>query len=231
MCPPSIFFEQLLIDAAEERWRPALADIFCWVPRILWRLSSRAESLMLAPESSRSPGSAFVEEDGATGALAQAMLTIVFRMIRLEHERGLLTEQGGAAIEPIESRERMANDAHERRKGHHRGEEGAVLESLARRGRSQTRRPWTTIVEALTATVAGSAEGVSRLGFAGRLVRLFCDQDDALVDMLLTNLHIFLNARPRVSHPGPRLSMRVATVARAIFNILFLCMRDIGMKA
>ena len=187
----------------------------------MWRLSSRTESLMLAPESSRSPGSAFVEEDGATGALAQAMLSVVFRMVRLGHERGLLIEPSGATIDPI--------DHCERRKGHHAGGEGAVLQSLARGGRLQARRPWRTVVDALTATITGSAEALSHVGFAGRLVRLFCDQDDALVEMLLTNLRIFLNARPPVSHPAPRSSVRVAAVVRAECDT-FLCMRDFGMK-
>lgn len=236
MYPPPIPLEQLLIGVADEKWRPALVDVFVFVPRTLWRLSRRSESLMLAPESSRSPGSAFVEEDGATSALAQAMLIIVFRMVRLGHERGLLVVQGGGAIEPIDGRERKSDDDRDRRDSHHPGEKGAVLASVARRGRSQTlsRRPWRTIVQVLTATVAGSAGGVSHLGFAGRLVQLFCDQDDALVDMLLTNLHIFLNVRPRVSHLAPRPLMRVAAVARAMFDIFFfVCvhLRDFGMKA
>ncbi|CAM9942840.1 unnamed protein product, partial [Laminaria digitata] len=93
----------------------ALSDTFCSVPRALWSLSSRTESLMLAPESSRSPGSAFVEQDGATGALAQAMLSIVFRMVRLGHERGLLFEPGGAPIEPTDDRERKPTDGRERK--------------------------------------------------------------------------------------------------------------------
>lgn len=178
---------------------------------------------MPAPESSRPPGSAFVEEDGATGALAQAMLSIVFRMIRVGHERGLLVEQGEGATVPIDDGGRKSDDDRERRENHHPGEKGAVLESVTRRGRSQTLsgRPWRTIVQALNATVVGSAGGVSRLGFAERLVQLFCDQDDALVDMLLTNLHIFLNARPRVSHSSPKPPMSVAAVARSVIDLFF----------
>lgn len=67
---------------------------------------------------------------------------------------------------------------------------------------------WSTVVDALVATAADTAKcptrcpsaggGGSHIDFSQRLVRLFCDQDDALVDMLLTNLDIFLHARAQV---------------------------------
>ncbi|CAN0028584.1 unnamed protein product, partial [Hapterophycus canaliculatus] len=75
--------------------------------------------------------------------------------------------------------------------------------------------PWRTAAEALAATAAASAdlEG-SSFGFAGRLVRLFSDQDDALVDMLLTNLDIFHDTRqPEVVEPVSRNESKAFTPA------------------
>ena len=196
---------------------------------------------MLAVESSRLPGSAFVEEDGATGALAQAMLSIVFRMIRLGHERGFLrivrpgqereffiAPGGRRATEPVDGCQET-----KKKKDHLEGEGAGMFDCFTLQGQSQSRTPWETVVEALTATVAAmatagaeggpvtaSGEGVSSLGFAGRLVRLFCDQDDALVDMLLTNLHIFLNAKSPVGHLSPPSLGVATTVAERFFGLV-----------
>lgn len=180
------------MDAAETKWPRVLTVIFDSVPPTLWRLTRRTGSLLPEDKRLRSPGSAFVEEGGAEGALAQGMLCIVLRIVRLGCERGLLGVQGGSDTD-IDGNK---GDKDEERR------HGAGLVSMARLGQSRIGTPWTSAIEALVATVAGgcsSNEGESRLGLAGRLVRVFCDQDDALVDMLLVNMRIFHKLRYPVS--------------------------------
>lgn len=185
--------DQLLMEAAEKRWHSALGDIFRSVPQALWRLASHTGSLVPQEEPSRSPGFMFVEEGGANRAVAQAMLTLVFRIIRCGGKPGSLgapslVDTGLRAGTDISSQMQEAGGG---------GQEGKT---------ATTTRPWTTAAEALTATAAATAVGdaESWLGFAGRLVRLFSDQDDALVDMLLTNLYIFHDTRPAVSATATR---------------------------
>ncbi|CAM9492111.1 unnamed protein product [Ectocarpus sp. 13 AM-2016] len=189
---------QLLVEAAKTRWRSVLVGLLRSVPPTLWRLANNG-SLLLQEEPSRSPGSAFVEERGADGALAQAMLGLVFRTVRLGDERGPFDV---AAL--VDARDVPNNEG--------RTEE---LDKRERVGAPQN-QPWTTAVEALVAMATASADDQeSCLGFAGRLVRLFADQDDALVDMLLLNLHIFHNTakaeldagsdRPGSDSPPPAL--------------------------
>lgn len=176
------------MEAAETRWHDVLADIFRSVPPSLWRLASRPGSLLPLKEPSRSPGCAFVEVDGADGALSQAMLTLVFRIVRCGDVPGSLLAPGVVCPGGFCENSEGNTDAG----GEMRPEE-----------RPQATRPWSTAEEALAATAFASADGDDGdgdgVGFAGRLVRLFSDQDDALVDMLIQNLYIFHNTRPMVS--------------------------------
>lgn len=180
-------FAQLLMGAAETRWQSVLVGIFRSVPPTLWRLASHAGSLLLQAERPRSPGSAFVEKGGADGALAQAMLTLVFRIVRYGGKQGHAVEPG-IVVNSLGESSPGYTVKQERRVG---GEEG----------KPPTTRPWSTAVEALVATATTNTDDAaeSYLGFAGLLVRLFSDQDDALVDMLLSNLYIFHKTRPAVS--------------------------------
>ncbi|CAM9444884.1 unnamed protein product [Ectocarpus fasciculatus] len=168
--------QQLLVEAAETRWRSVLVCLLRSVPPTLWRWANNG-TLLLQKAPSQSPGSAFVEVRGADGALAQAMLGLVFRIIRLGDGRGpsdVATFVGARVVTNNEDRKEE-------------------LDKRDRGGAPQN-QPWTTAVEALVATATASADDEeSCLGFAGRLVRLFADQDDALVDMLLINLRIFHN--------------------------------------
>lgn len=175
------------MEAAETRWQSVLVDIFRSVPPTLWRLASHAGSLLLQAEPPRSPGSAFVEKGGADGALAQAMLTLVFRIVRCGGKHGPAVVPGVVVTSLGES---SPGDTEKPGRG-----------VGCQEGTPPTTRPWTTAVEALVATATASTDDAaeSYLGFAGLLVRLFSDQDDALVDMLLTNLYIFHNTRPAVS--------------------------------
>ncbi|CAN0463837.1 unnamed protein product [Ectocarpus sp. 12 AP-2014] len=178
----------LLVEAAETRWRSVLVRLLRSVPPTLWRLANNG-SILRQGEPSRSPGSAFVEVRGADGALAQAMLGLVFRIVRLGDERGPFDV---AAL--VDARDVPNNED--------RTEE---LDKRDRGGVPQNQQ-WTTAVEALVATATASADDQeSCLGFAGRLVRLFADQDDALVDMLLLNLRIFHNtAKPELDAGSDR---------------------------
>lgn len=246
------FSRQLLMGAADTRWHRALADTFRSVPPALWRLASPTGSLLPPREPSRPPGCAFVETDGADAALAQAMLTVVFRIVR----RG---DVPGCPLLP----DAVNSD------GCREDREGSI-DSKRGRGQEeehQAARPWGTAAEALAATVRASCDGDgngdgdgeggvggdgdadSWMGFAGRLVRLFSDQDDALVDMLLQNLYIFHGTRPAVCtsptafarllaiiqvHPSPP-SKPVEThvTSRAILLGGFAtcdCCRDVGSK-
>lgn len=183
-----VICEQLLLEAAEEKWRNPPAIFFTGVPLTLWRLSGHVGSLMPQEEQSRAPGSALVEVGGADGALAQTMLGIVFKLILVQ------SRQSG------EGRGKQA-ESHEERDGHGREWDGVVA-AKHHPQRSRRRKPWSTAAEALMATVATSCvtpDGDSYLQFAGKLVRLFFDQDDALVDMLHANLRIFHIAIPQVS--------------------------------
>ncbi len=190
--PGSLFSDQLLMEAAETRWHGVLGDMFRSVPHALWRLASHTGSLLPQEEPSRSPGSMFVEAGGANGALAQAMLTLVFRIIRCGGKPGSLVAPSRVNTGLWES----SLISSETQGGYGCG--GGQEERTA-----ATTRPWTTAAEALAATAATTAVGdqhaESWLGFAGRLVRLFSDQDDALVNMLLTNLYIFHDTRSLVS--------------------------------
>lgn len=129
----------------------------------------------------------FVEEGGANAAVAQSMLALVFKLIRCGGKPGSLVAPSGADKRLRDSSDVASKARDEGGRGHE--------ERLA------TARPWRTATDALAATATASAAGDAGLwlGFAGRLVRLFSDQDDALVDMLLTNLYIFHNTRPAVS--------------------------------
>lgn len=183
---------QLLMEAAEKRWHGVLADILRSVPPTLWRLASHTGSLLPLKEPSRSPGCGFVETEGADGALAQAMLTLVFRIVRCGDATGSLLVPSVVNSDGFRKNSQGSTDA----------EGGRGQEE-----KPQTTQPWRTAVEALAATATASADGDgdgdgdadSWMGFAGRLVRLFSDQDDALVDMLVQNLHIFHSTRPAVS--------------------------------
>lgn len=167
---------QLLVEAAETRWRSVLVGLLSSVPPTLWRLANNG-SLLLQEEPSRSPGSAFVEVRGADGALAQAMLGLVFRIVRLGDERGPFDVAALVDARVVPNNEDRTEEL-DKRDG----------------GGAQKNQPWTTAVEALVATATASADDQeSCLGFAGRLVQLFADQDDALVNMLLLNLRIFHN--------------------------------------
>lgn len=175
------------MDAAEARWHDTLPALFALIPAALWRLTDGKGSLLPRQQSARPPGSSFVEEDGADDALSQASLTIIFRIVRVCGERGLF----GVQDRDNKMLGRNKNTAE------HPGK-GAVAVGHERMG-----QPWSTVVDALVASAADtmctSADGPgSHLVFSRRLVRLFCDQDDALVDMLSTNLDVFLHARPQV---------------------------------
>ncbi|CAN0446179.1 unnamed protein product, partial [Ectocarpus sp. 8 AP-2014] len=188
----------LLVEAAETRWRSVLVELLRSVPPTLWRLANNGSPL-LQEEPSRSPGSAFVEVRGADGALAQAMLGLVFRIVRLGDERGPFDVVALVDARVVPNNEDRTEDLDKRD-----------------RGGAPHNQPWKTAVEALVATATASADDQeSCLGFAGRLVRLFADQDDALVDMLLLNLRIFHNTtkaelgtgsdRPGSDFPSPAL--------------------------
>lgn len=176
----------MLIEAAETRWHSVLGDIFRSVPHALWRLAGHTGSLLPQEEPTRSSGSMFAEAGGANGALAQTMLTLVFRIIRCEGKPGSLVAPSLVGLRDgsfvsSETQEEVGGDQEEKT--------------------ATTTRPWSTAAEVLAATAAAAAVGdaESWLGFAGRLVRLFSDQDDALVHMLLTNLYIFHDTRPAVN--------------------------------
>lgn len=181
---------QLLMEAAETQWRSVLGDIFRSVPPTLWRLASPTGSLLPRNEPSRSPGCSLVETEGAEGVLTQAMLTVVFRIVRCGDVPGSLLVPGVVNSDDLCANVKGNTDA-----------KGASGED----GLPQATQPWSTAAEALTATARASADGDADgdanawMGFAGRLVRLFSDQDDALVDMLLQNLYIFHSTRPAVS--------------------------------
>ncbi|CAM9492998.1 unnamed protein product [Scytosiphon promiscuus] len=182
---------QLLMETAGKRCESLLADIFNSVPPTLWKIASRTGLPSLLPQEARPrpPGAAFVEVGGAGGALAQAMLTVVFRMVRVGGARGFRRVPERADAEPTERNGASMEGRREDVDGHGR------ISPIA--------RPWRTAAEAIvtTATSGVDVEG-SSLGLAGRLVRLFSDQDDALVDMLLTNLHIFHDTRVRLDAIG-----------------------------
>lgn len=164
------------MEAAETRWRSVLVGLLRSVPPILWRLANNG-TLLLQEEPSQSPGSAFVEVRGADGALAQAMLGLVFRIIRLGDGRGRFDVAALVDARVVPNNEDRTEEL-DKRDG----------------GGAPQNQPWRTAVEALVAAATVIADDEeSCLGFAGRLVRLFADQDDALVDMLLINLRIFHN--------------------------------------
>eukprot|EP00903_Cladosiphon_okamuranus_P010050 g9529.t1 len=180
---------QLLMEAAETRWRCALGDVLRSVPPALWRLASPTGTLLPPKERSRPPGCAFVEADGADGALTQAMLSVVFRILRRGDVPGSPTVPGVADSDDLRANAEGTTD-----------ENGAKGEKNVK---PQASRPWSTAAEALAATARASTSGDPAgdgadawTGFAGRLVRVFSDQDDALVDMLLQNLHLFYDSRP-----------------------------------
>ena len=183
-----------MMEAAETRRDGVLADILRSVPPTLWRLVIPTGSLLPAKEPLRSPGCAFVEPDGAHGALAQAMLTLVFRIVR----RGDVPDS--LVVPGVE----ISDGYRENRDGNREATGGGGQDE-----KPPGTRPWSTAAEALAATARASADAGADgdgdgnadawMGFAGRLVRLFSDQDDALIDMLLQNLYIFHNTQPAVS--------------------------------
>lgn len=143
------------------------------VPQTLWAISGGKGSLLPLGEGQdgvQPPGVAFVEEWGADGALSQAMISTVFRMLRWHGE--VKWENDSDIVE--------------------RDYSGDV--SQARQSEAGRRRPWGSAVDALMDTAAEMrpSEGRrSRGGFGARLTRVFVDQDDALMDMLLDNLLVF----------------------------------------
>lgn len=180
----------MLMEIVETTFEGSLAASTLSVPSILWRIANQkgSQSLLLHGEPCRSPGAAFVEADGADGVLAQAMLSLVFRMLRFTGSR----ESCGRPAR-VDTR---SDDTHEHRtKGL-----GGCGEGHGGGAQPHAKRAWTTAAEALseTAIASGDEEG-SCFGFGGRLVGLFADQDDALINMLLTNLYIFRNFRSAVS--------------------------------
>lgn len=220
------------MEAAETRWRDVLPDILHAVPPTLWRLTSPAGSLLPPKEPSRSPGCAFVETEGADGALAQAMLTLVFRIVRCGDVPGSLLVPGVVDSGDL----RASIEGNTDPKGA-RGEEE----------RLQATRPWSTAAEALAATARaradddgdGGGDADAWMGFAGRLVRLFSDQDDALVDMLLQNLHIFHDTRPVVSaslsfyHTLPYIAanrLNVSSPSNVLLESVWLPATAVGMR-
>lgn len=137
-----------------------------------------------------SPGAALIDPDGASGPLSQAMLRLVFWMIQLHSEgRFLVPRQGvdGGSIDPGNDKADGIGRAAGR---------GLLSKEIA--------VPWQSAVEALAATCDASCfdELKTTGNFDERLTHVFCDQDDALVDMLLTNLRIYQNVYPQVS-PRP----------------------------
>lgn len=150
------------------------------VPQTLWAISGGKGSLLPIGEDQdgvQSPGVAFVEEWGTNGALSQAMISTVFRMLRC---RGELKWENDSDI--------MESD-----------NSGDV--SHAEKSKAGRRRPWGSAVDALVDTAAAvrpSEERRSRGGLAARLTRVFGDQDDALMDMLLANLHVFHSIHSQV---------------------------------
>lgn len=180
------------MEIAETRRQSLLGGILLSVPPTLWEIARQkgTRSLLLQEGPSRPPGAAFVEPGGADGALAQAMLTLIFRMLRVRGAQG--------------SRQAPEHPHTERSDGNARRTEWRSGGGKGYEKESPATRPWASAAEALVATVTASAEDVegsegSSFGFAGRMVRLFSDQDDALVDMLLTNLYIFHDTRTTVS--------------------------------
>lgn len=177
------------MDAAETRWHDTLPALFALIPPALWRLTDGKGSLLPRQQSARPPGSSFVEEDGADDALSQASLTIVFRIVRLCGERGMFGVQDRG--DTMLGRNKNAAEHPDK------GKDAVAV------GHERTGQAWGTVVDALVSSAADtrctSADGPgSQLCFSRRLVRLFCDQDDALVDMLSANLDLFLRARPQV---------------------------------
>lgn len=150
------------------------------VLQTLWAISGGKGSLLPLGEDRdgvQPPGVAFVEEWGADGALSQAMVSTVFRMLRCHGE--LKWESDSDIVESEYSSD--------------------VLQ--AGQSTAGRRRPWGSAVDALmdTATEMRPSEGRrSRGGFGARLTRAFVDQDDALMDMLLDNLHVFHSIYPQV---------------------------------
>lgn len=182
------------MDAAEATALGVLRALFKWVPPTLSALAGGSCSLLPQNEPSPSPGVSFAEEAGADGTLSQAMLSIVFRIVRVSGETGLLVAPGGGNGGGLGGSQRKGGA----------GQCGGLVGS-ARWKQSRTNPSWSTAVEALTSTAAAvvtsvsSAERESHVGFAARLVRLFGDQDDALVDMVWVNLRIYQATRPQVS--------------------------------
>lgn len=183
-----LYNEQLLADAAEVMGSPSTSEILLGtVPASLWRMSGPRRSLLPAEKPPTCPGAAFVDPEGASGPLSQAMLRLVFWMIQLDSEGRFLVPRPiahGASIDP----------------GIDKGDDG---DCAARRGLlgEEVAAPWQSAVEALAATCDASCldERNTNVDFDEHLTHVFCDQDDALVDMLLTNLRIYRNVYPQVS--------------------------------
>lgn len=138
-----------------------------------------------------------MEEGGADGALARAMLSTVFRMLRLRSEATCMIEP--RKIETQNANAAANENSRKNEQSREREHDAGVSQSGQPPAAGQ---PWSTALDSLVGTVAtnrSSGNRASRLGFAERLVPLFCDQDDALVDMLLTNLQIFHGAKSLVS--------------------------------
>lgn len=116
------------------------------------------------------------------------MLRLTLSMIRVQSDGGLLAFQNEFEVG------RCAQGRDEGRKSDDEGRIGLLRQE-------RTAVPWSSAVEALSAScfVSCSDGKETGAGFGALLTRAFCDQDDALVDMLLTNLYIYRNARDQVS--------------------------------
>lgn len=187
---------QLLVTAAEATSTDTLPILFDAVPHKLWRLVHPTGSLLPTDESWRRPGSALVEEDGADSALSQAMLRSIFRIIMLQIEEGSLDV--GAEV--------AAGDCNLKEEGQPQSINIANMR-MVHQDVEAVNVPWRSAVEALSATCGTGGEdgrGAVSDAFSARLISMFCDQDDALVDVLLINLEIYCNVRPQV-RAGPYL--------------------------
>lgn len=201
--PPPSCVEQLLMDTAEATSLSLLTDLFASVPLTLWRVAGcRGFVLLPVDEPARLPGATFVEEYEASSLVCRGVLSLVFKMICIQIGKGL-PAVGDVAQPPqldgSDPKDDVANDE----------------QSVPRDGcsRSEARGPWRTPAEALVSICAAScSDGCEevRLSFGPRLISIFCEQDDALVDMLLTNLHIYHGVRDEVMAGANRRFLPIA---------------------
>lgn len=181
---------QLLVTGAALEAPSAFRCLCDSVPRVLWQLADHSRPMLGSYGPLRPAGQTFVEERGAGGTMLQAMLRLAFKIVKVQLEQGCSEAQ---------------HDVRSQRGKH--GPNGAGADGDGRVAGDAdicVGGAWRTPADVITGTFvkrscgpagdAGEAQGhqeESDTCIGSHLVRLFCEQDDMLVDMLLTNLHIY----------------------------------------